>query len=285
MRPSLRNFGMTWDKNRFYANILSQNMNKLIKLAKALSRLGHKKDSLIILKLAAFEKKEIPRSLWSYEIGPYDARPGSPSVITEDMSPSIGYYGAKDPEFVKEIKRIFSKTPDNWVVIVVDEVFNVYDDIEKPYFKKWLSSRGYPKDSKILVIGSSEFPGDYRSAGWTAHDIIGHTVGKDFFSKEGSGSGQWIAERGKEFRANLVNSLMEYLMRNGAPVSGAEDSFDKIYDILASIVLGDLDKEDALDIAEGEEEKTLVNSMFQACEEWVKSIPSDSSRLSVIQPW
>jgi hypothetical protein len=278
---------MTWDKNRFYANFLSQNMNRLIKLAKALSRLGHKKDSLIILKLAAFEKKEIPRSLWSYEIGPYDARPGSPGVITENMSPSIGYHGANNPEFVEEIKRIFSKTPDNWVVIVVDDVLNLYEDIEMPYFKKWLSSRDYPKDSKILVVGSSEFPGDYRSAGWTAHDIIGHTTGKVFLSKEGysGGGGQWIAERGKEFRANLVSNLMAYLIRNDASVSGAEDSFDKIYDILASIVLGDLDKETALDIAEGEEEEALVNSMFQACEEWVKSIPSDSSRLNVIQPW
>ena len=261
-------------------------MNKLISLAKALLRLGHNKNSIEILKIAANERREIPRSLWSYEIGPYESGPGVSEFITENMSPSIGYHGAEDPHFIRGIKEIFSNTPDNWIVIVVDDVSNIRENVEKSYFKEWLASKDYPKDSKILVIGSSQFDGDYDSADWIAHDIIGHTVGRNFMTEEGlsQGAGQWISEDGKDFRKNLIENIMKYL-RSSAPVSRAEDLFDMLYDILASIVLGHLDKETALDIAEGEEEEALVNSMFRSCQEWVDSIPSDSSKVTVIEPW
>lgn len=261
-------------------------MNKIISLAKALLRLGHKKDSMEILKIAANERREIPRTLWSYEIGPYESGPGISQFVTEDMSPSVGYRGAKDPHFVRGIKELFSNTPDNWVVIVLDDISNIRENIEKDYFKEWLASKDYPKDSKILVVGSSNYEGDYDSVDWIAHDIIGHTVGREFMKKEGSsqGSGQWIGENGKEFRKNLIENIMKYL-RAYLPVSKAEDLFDMLYDILASIVLGHLDKETALDIAEGEEEEALVNSMFRSCQEWIDSIPSDSSKVTVIEPW
>ena len=261
-------------------------MNKLISLAKALLRLGHNKNSIEILKIAANERREIPRSLWSYEIGPYESGPGVSEFITENMSPSIGYHGAEDPHFIRGIKEIFSNTPDNWIVIVVDDVSNISENVKKDYFKEWLASKNYPMDSKILVIGSSQFDGDYDSADWIAHDIIGHTVGRNFMKEEGlsQGAGQWISEDGKDFRKNLIENIMKYL-RSSAPVSRTEDLFDMLYDILASIVLGHLDKETALDIAEGEEEEALVNSMFRSCQEWVDSIPSDSSKVTVIEPW
>ena len=259
-------------------------MNNLISLAKALLNLGHKDAAAIVTKLAMNSRPVTPMTLHSYDIGPSDPSLPKLEPFEDTIWQSIGFGGAEDPDFRRNIKTYFTNTPDNWVIIVFNDVRNLEEWIEEEKFKEWLASKGYPKDSKILVVGSTQLEGDYESAEWITHDIIGHSVGLIFFKKQGMSEKNWFSQTGKEFRKNLIQNIMRYLVEY-APISGSDDYTDGINDIFASIVLGDLSKDDALKIADGEDEKSLVNSMFDFCDKWVASIPSDNSKVTIAVPW
>ena len=259
-------------------------MNKIIKLAKVLLNLGHKDAAAIVTKLAMNARPVTPRALHSYDIGPSDPSLPKLKPFEENVMQSIGFGGAEDPDFRRNIKTYFTNTPDNWVIIVFNDVRNLKGWIKENMFKEWLDSKGYPENSKILAVGSTQLEGDYESAEWIIHDVIGHSVGLIFFKKQGMYGKDWFSQTGKEFRKNLIQNIMRCLVEY-APVSGSVDYTDGINDIFASIVLRDLSKDDALKIASGEDEVSLVNSMFDLCDEWVDSIPSDSSKVTIAVPW
>jgi len=90
---------------------------------------------------------------------------------------SVGYTDADKnrPEFIKR----FSKTPDNWDIIPVENVRDLDRLVEDEDFKSVIISRNYPPGTKILVVGTRPFAGDHTDTKWAIqHDIIGHTIDK-----------------------------------------------------------------------------------------------------------
>lgn len=255
-------------------------MNKLISLARALSNLGHSDAAAICAKLAMNGKPITPLTLHSYDIGPSD--PSLPELRYSEPDGSIGFSGAGDSYFMKNIKIFFANTPDNWVIIVFNDLRGLERRLESSLFKEWLASKDYPKDSKILVVGSSPMSGDHSSAEWVIHDVIGHSINN--IATDGKYSSSWFSSIGKEYRINLIQNILSYLVEN-SPISSSYDHMDAISDIYASIVLGDLTREDALDLAESKEELELIGPMFDICDNWVASIPSDSSKVTIVKPW
>tara|TARA_R110000868_G_scaffold204551_2_gene452654 strand:+ start:549 stop:959 length:411 start_codon:yes stop_codon:yes gene_type:complete len=136
-----------------------------------------------------------------------------------------------------------------------------------------------------LVVGSSALKGDETSADWIAHDIIGHTVGSKYMSDLGhsQGSGNWMNE--KRFRIDLIQNLVYHLQTKNYPISKAGEAFDMLYDVMAAIVLKGLSREEAINVAQSEDQHNLVNEMFDYCNNWISSIPSDNTKVTVVEPW
>lgn len=96
-----------------------------------------------------------------------------------DNSPtySVGYKDADKnrPEAIK----LFSGTSDNWDIIPVENVRNLEELVEDEDFKAEIISRHYPPGTKILIVATKPYEGDYTETKWAIrHDIIGHTIDK-----------------------------------------------------------------------------------------------------------
>jgi hypothetical protein len=98
-----------------------------------------------------------------------------------------------------------------------------------------------------------------------------------------NGAGKWL--QGGSRRTELVERLHGLLRGSGAPISGAREPFDMIYDIFASIILGYISYEDALGVAPEGDGRGLVRKMFASATAWVDSIPSDGGQATIIVPW
>lgn len=116
------------------------------------------------------------------------------------------------------------------------------------------------------------------------HDVLGHVAGDRFLRDERHGDQplSWI--RSQEAK-DLIARLHAWLVQHEAPVSNTWEQFDMLYDLFASIVLGDITRDQALAVAEGDHEKTLVERMFRGAQDWVNSIPSDGTQATVVYPW
>jgi hypothetical protein len=97
------------------------------------------------------------------------------------------------------------------------------------------------------------------------------------------GSGTWMNE--KRFRKRLIQNLVSYLQDKNYPISKAGEAFDMLYDVMAAIVLKGLSREEALNVAKTEDQHNLVNEMFDYCDKWISSIPSDNTKVTVVEPW
>jgi hypothetical protein len=213
-------------------------------------------------------------------------------------SPSVGHQQIKTPFFVDDVKKIMSKTKDNWVIITLDNIRNAGRRIASKAFKDWLASKGFPADSKVVVVGSSPYPGDDEAPSWFLHDILGHAAGSDFLRHEGypGGAGEWI-----RLNEPVVNWIHLVLKVKNAPASKTDQQFDKIYDIFASIILGDISFKEASSVLElsdkqrkeaseealeiNRKQKELIKKMFDFSDQWVKNIPSDISRPVLLDLW
>lgn len=218
------------------------------------------------------------------ELEAFDIGPSSPRDLKIKGS-SIGYKQAGDPSFIEDIKTLFINTPDKWVIVVLENINDIQNQTNEQYFMDWLKEKNYPRNAKILVVGSSALKGDETSADWIAHDIIGHTVGSKYMSDLGhsQGSGNWMNER--RFRKHLIQNLVYHLQTKNYPISKAGEAFDMLYDVMAAIVLKGLSKEEALNVAKTEDQDNLVNEMFDYCDNWISSIPSDNTKVTVVEPW
>jgi hypothetical protein len=223
------------------------------------------------------------------ELEAFDIGPSTPQDLKKKGA-SIGYGQAGDPSFIEGIKTLFINTPDKWVIVVLDNINDIQNQTNQQYFMDWLKEKNYPRNAKILVVGSSALKGDETSADWIAHDIIGHTVGSKYMSDLGhtQGSGNWMNE--KKFRKRLIQNLVSHLQTKNYPISKAGEAFDMLYDVMAAIVLKGLSRKEALDVAQSEDQHNLVNhnlvnEMFDYCDNWVSSIPSDNTKVTVVEPW
>ena len=102
-----------------------------------------------------------------------------PDVIYQ----SVGYTDADKnrPEAVE----LFSEIPENWDIIPIDDIENVKALVNSVPFRAEIERRKYPPGTKILVVGTPPFGGDYTETKWAIrHDIIGHTIDRAAFSGE-----------------------------------------------------------------------------------------------------
>ncbi len=199
----------------------------------------------------------------------------------------VSYQQIEQPEFVESVKTLFDKTEDNWVIVVLDDTHKIKDVVNENYFKKWLASKNYPKDSKILVVGSAPYGGDFTSSEWIVHDIIGHTVGRLFLNEKSKfyeGAQGWLTNTQGADRMLMI--VHNYLVKNNRPVTKANILFDMIYDVFASIILKDLTREDIERMPNlNDEQKIILNEIFDFCERWIASIPSDNTQVTVLDLW
>jgi hypothetical protein len=202
----------------------------------------------------------------------------------DDEAPSIGHDMVQSPTFVNRVKGFMSKTGDHWVIITVNNTRSLRREVRSDRFRSWLMDRNYADNAKVLVVGAESQPDDFKTSKWFVHDVIGHVAGESFLYDEGVGHRplSWI--RSQEAK-DLIARLHAWLVQHEAPISNARDQFDMLYDLFASIVLGDLTREQALELAQGDREKELVERMFRAAQGWVDSIPSDGTQATIVRPW
>ena len=203
--------------------------------------------------------------------------------VGADEEPSIGHDMVQSPTFVNRVKGFMSKTGDHWVIITVNNTKNIRSEVRSDRFRSWLMGRNYDPGAKVLVVGSESQPDDFKTSKWFVHDVIGHVVGERFIQDQKyGGPGGWIRA---QKALGLIVRLHAWLVQHEAPVSNARDQFDMLYDLFASIVLGDITRDQALELAVGDHEKTLVKRMFRGAQRWVDSIPSDGTQATVVYPW
>lgn len=119
----------------------------------------------------------------SLPLTPYRQHEEDPSADFDsgESFHSVGY--ADVDKNRPETVNLFSETPDNWDIIPVDDVTNIYALVNSEPFRAEIRRREYPLGTKILVVGTPPFPGDYTETKWAfRHDIIGHTIDRAAFS-------------------------------------------------------------------------------------------------------
>jgi len=216
------------------------------------------------------------------------------------QTPSVGHRREEDPKFIEKVEDLMAKTPDNWVIVTIDDTVYSEEVIASEEFKEWLASKKYSPDSKVLVVGSSPLDNDYNDPEWILHDILGHGCGQAFLDNEKTDSHtfgfsdpkKWISEmRGARFTISVIHN---FLKEENAPVSKAKDMFDKTYDVFASIILGDISYKEAIGLfdkppysndEEASEAVQLVKRMFAFADDWVDKIPPISTRETLLTLW
>jgi hypothetical protein len=182
-----------------------------------------------------------------HDIGGYsgDVTPGKHDderKSRDKRKPSVGY-GA-DEDLIDGVKVLMDKTPQDWMIIAAKNVGSVStfaNPIDKQNFKKWfdgwikkwLDDRNKPEDflddTIFLVIQSPHLIGDSKGSQWFIHDVLGHSINYIYERQPGS-------TRSK-FDLRFINYLQRKI--NGP----ATEDFDRISDVFASIILGNLSKE------------------------------------------
>jgi len=210
-----------------------------------------------------------------YDFGAYKDPEGT-------YRPTIGYKATRKPEYVKWAKEIFSKTKERWIIIPLWDSWRPAEEIIKSSnFKKWLKSKNYPKNSKILVVGSTDtsFGGLVETPDWVIHDVIGHTILEKFYS---AGPGRKYTKEQMSNGIPLIERIHNVLPKNVFPVQ-ASNANDMINDVFTSIVLEYLKIEDAIKFAKTPEEKKFIQDIFDFSTKWVNSIPYDKP--VVVHSW
>ena len=209
-----------------------------------------------------------------YDFGAYKDPEGT-------YRPTIGYKATRKPEYVKLAKEIFSKTKERWIIIPLWDSWRPAEEIIKSSnFKKWLKSKNYPKNSKILVVGSIDPSGNlFETPDWVIHDVIGHTILEKFYS---SNLGRKYTNKQMLNMIPLIERIHNVLPKNMFPVQ-SYNANDMINDVFTSIILEYLKFEDAISFAETPEEKKFIQDIFDFSTKWANSIPYDKP--VVVHSW
>ena len=205
-------------------------------------------------------------------------------------------------DFGDELETMMKDTKDNWVIITLRNVKDAEEQIKKQEFRDWLASKGFPEDSKVIVVGTPPIEGDYSRPEWILHDVLGHAAGRQFLVPKGDlkGTGYWLYKN-QPVNLVVIEKIHDFLEEKNVPVTKAEQAFDEVYDVFASIILEHISLKEALGLFEyseeqreedgedhlelNEERKELVKEIFKFCDEWVKDIPSNSSVPVLLKLW
>jgi len=117
------------------------------------------------------------------------------------------------------------------------------------------------------------------------------------------GSGYWLYKN-EPVNLVVIEKIHDFLEKNNVPVTKAEQAFDEVYDVFASIILKHISLEQALELFDesnyskkqrekdgddhlelNKKRKELVKEIFKFCDEWVKDIPSNSSVPVLLKLW
>jgi len=207
--------------------------------------------------------------------------------------PSIAYNQSADPAWIDEARVIMRNTPDMWAIVTLSRVnyldgnslismskdaglISVSEDTDE--FDHWLRSQNIPKGTRIIVVGSKNYQGDYENVAWAiGHDIFGHTltsrlVGLEDIPKEGSGI------------ALELHSFLPEIARISTYPS------DLMPDIFAAIFLKIVSREYFDDFVNSISDryrrplvKDVLDNMFIKVDEWIASLPIDKPYL--VRPW
>lgn len=198
---------------------------------------------------------------------------------------SIGYDRyKKNKGFIHSVKTLMSKTKDNWIFIFLKDTDAVLYNEDRLKFNEWLKEK--LNDSKynnsiVLVIAESPVSqADNTDANWLLHDIIGHDIGNQYFP-------QTEEKLNKSVDVDFLEDIHQNLLTR--QTSPATANFDKIYDILAAIVLGELTKNNLTEYAnKNYPDKDLsksINILISKTSLWIKKLPRWPKGYMKIKPW
>jgi len=187
------------------------------------------------------------RTLWDVPSYDGDVTPGKHDderKSRDKRKPSVGYDASKDKSLIDGVKVLMDKTPQDWMIIAAKNVGSVstfanpedkqdFQNWFNGWIKEWLDKRNKPEDflddTIFLVIQSPHLIGDFTGSQWFIHDILGHSL-NNIYEKQPTST-----------RPKLDLRFINYLQRK---INGpATEDFDRISDVFASIVLGNLSKE------------------------------------------
>jgi hypothetical protein len=182
-----------------------------------------------------------------HDIGGYggDVTPGKyddQRRLRDKQKSSVGYDA--DESLIDNVKVLMDKAPQDWMIITAKNVGSVetfanpkdkqdFQNWFDGWIKEWLDKRNKPEDflddTIFLVIQSPHLIGDSKGPQWFIHDVLGHSLNYTYERQFDS------------TRPKLDLRFINYLQRK---INGpATEDFDRISDVFASIVLGNLSKE------------------------------------------
>lgn len=240
-----------------------------------------------------------------HDFGSYsgDVTPGtydSPKDVRDKQKPSVGY-GA-DENLIEDVKLLMKKTPQNWMFITAKNVGAVgvfANKKDKQHFQNWFDgwikewlknknvSENFLDNTIFLVVQSAPLKGDSTGAQWLIHDIIGHSL-YSIYEKTPS-------NYKPSFNLDFINYVQQQI--NGT----ATADFDRLPDVFAAIILGNLGKEEEqakekmkeykksyLDSNEGNAESIdkTITEIFNYTNRWVnKILKRGPKNLNFVELW
>jgi hypothetical protein len=237
----------------------------------------------IIRDMILTEAPLVGDGIYRYEVSPGE---NEERGMPRNIYPSIAYNQSTDPAWIDEARVLMRNTTENWAIVSLSRS-DYFDEgptgtipIETPGFNKWIRAQNIPKGTRIIVIGSGNYPGDYENVAWAiGHDIFGHTLSGHSpdidFGSGTSGSGPSI---------NMIHSHLPEFARLST------DDTDRLPDIYAAIFLKIVSREyfdEMVNSIESDKFRELVinvlDEMFEGVDSWISSIPVDKPY--VIIPW
>lgn len=215
---------------------------------------------------------------------------GSKSEPEIGGRPLHGIGRGMSEEHVNVMKWIMQDSPGNWVFVIPDDVTNIKRKVRTKAFKRWLEDKGYDSGYKIFVVGSRPFKGDFSEPKWIVHDLVGHST---------SGMLAQIRFENDSINFNsddmnmIVNAVWNLLPER---LKVSESLSDKLWDVMAGIVFGNINIGDALSSIDNLDLKKMTDDnardhikfMFIAADRWLNEqdwINVGENKVSIIYPW
>ncbi len=236
-----------------------------------------------------------------HDIGGYggDVTPGKYDTerrLRGRQKPSVGY-GA-DEQLIDNVKVLMDKAPQDWMFITAKNVGSVgtfADPKDKEDFqnwfdgwiKEWLDKRNksedFLNDTIFLVIQSPHLIGDFKGPEWFIHDVLGHSLNYIYENQP------------TNIRPKFDLRFINYLQRK---INGpATEDFDRISDVFASAILGNLSKEKMEEYAKqyhevddynqvAEDTKKTIKEFFNFKDWWInKYLKRGPKKLNFVELW
>jgi len=240
----------------------------------------------IIRDMILAEAPLVGDGIYRYEVSPEENKERG---MPRNIYPSIAYNQSTDPAWIDEARVLMRNTAENWAIVSLSRSDYFADGptgtipIETPGFNKWIRAQNIPKGTRIIVIGSGNYPGDYENVAWAiGHDIFGHTLageaagaGMLYFGGDVAGSGPYV---------NMLHARLPEIAKL------AKDPTDLLADVFAAIFLKVVSREYFDEMLDAIPSDTIhdnvidvLDSLFEIVAKWISSMPVDKPY--VIAPW